>query len=281
VLTTELVLLAFAFSLAVNWHNLKSQHLPVTDILAGSIEEPESTFLRCPSDLGLSDEAKKLASECYAHDKHSLTGERFEQLRIKNSFILACLTSIHGDFLGYFDAIPLRESFAQSLLRGIVTENQVSEVDVMPPEEMASCKYLFISGLAVLDPESHIGRRNASILVWALLNYLDEYYRSARPIVFAIASTEQGNDLMRRFRLPLSCHASQRIDKYPLYALRLTKDEITRRLACLPDWSQLCTLEWRASERKLKPSRHKQRRPPLPKTKVYNLPTPIAPRVAT
>jgi len=281
VLTIELVFGAIALSLAVNWRSIKRAHLPVTDIISGNIEEPEGTYLHCPCDLKLSDEAKRLASECYSHDKYSLTGERFEQLRIKNSLILTCLTSRNGEFLGYFDAIPLRASFAESLLRGIVTENQITHEDVISPNEMASCEYLFISGLAVLEPESHIGRRNASMLVWALLNYLNEYYLSAKPIVFAIASTEQGNDLMRRFRLPLGCEASRRIDRYPLYALRLSKEEIARRLACLPDWSQLCTLEWRSTKRRSKSSSQKHRRPPLPKTKAYNLPTPIAPRIAT
>ena len=44
VLTIELVFVAIVLSLAINWHNLKREHLPVTDIISGSIEEPEGTY---------------------------------------------------------------------------------------------------------------------------------------------------------------------------------------------------------------------------------------------
>jgi hypothetical protein len=279
-LTSELVVVATLFAILVNWRSLKHSYLPVGDIIPGNLEEPANTYVHCPCSLKLSDEAKALAGECYAHDKNSITPERFEQLRVRNPLILACLTSSHEEFLGYFDAIPLREPFAQSLLKGIVTENQITHEDVLPIEEMKSCRYLFISGLAVWDAESYGGGRNASMLVWALLKYLDKFYSAARPVVFAIASTEQGEELMRRFKLAVSCDAFHRIDKCPVFAVRLSGDEIARRLACLPDWSPLCTLEWDDKETIKSPTK-RHRRPGLPKSKAYSLPAAVAPRAVT
>lgn len=279
--TIELIAFASILSCVVNWRTLKYSHLPVSDIIAGSLEAPENTHLHCPCNSSLAEEAKLLARECYATDKNSLTPEQFEYLRVKNPLILACLTSERGEFLGYFDMIPLERSFAQLLLKGIVTENQITHEHVFSTNEMRSCEFLFISGLAVWDADTYTGRRNASMLVWGMLKYLDHYYSKAKPVVFAIASTDSGDELMRRFRLPLGCEPAGRIDKYPVYAIRLSREEIVKRLACLPDWAPLCTLQWQSNDSATKKPPQKHRRPSPPRAKAYSLPATAAPRVAT
>jgi hypothetical protein len=98
--------------------------------------------------------------------------------------------------------------------------------------------------MAVWDPDSHIDRRNASILVWGLLKYLDHFYSATHPLVFASAATKEGEDLLEKFYMKMACAAAGRLDKRKVYAITLTHEEVAARLACLPDWSFLCVLGW-------------------------------------
>jgi hypothetical protein len=136
---------------------------------------------------------------------------------------------------------------------------------------MQTCKFLFISGLAVQHPNTHVGRRNASMLVWGLLKYLEHFYGSAKPLIFALAATKEGNEMLLRFKLQLRSSGTDRVDGYRLYALPLTRVEVTKRLACVPDWSNLCTLGW-LPQVSIAKGRKRSRRPPLPKTKPWSLP---------
>lgn len=208
----------------------------------GSME----TRLRCPADIRLVKMANDLADHCFS-STITIEANTFEQFRVKNPNIMACLTDLNGRLLGYFDAIPLRDGFAQEFIRGSVTEAQITHEDVLPPGEIAACRYLFISGIAAWDPDTFVGRMSASILVWALLQYLRKFYSKTQPIVFAVASTAAGDNLLRRFSLQLESDSTSRVDRYNLYSARLTQDEVAQRLDYLPDWSKLCRLDWEHS----------------------------------
>jgi hypothetical protein len=268
----EALLLAFGVLLVsgiANFRLLIAPQVVVDDILAQDIDDSRPTRIHCPVDLKLASKAISLARDCFAASV-SIEPSAYEQLRVKNPYILGCLTDHDGEFLGYFDAIPIREEFARPFLQGFVTEAQITHEDVLAPKELASCRYLFIAGIAVCDPETHAGRRNASILVWALLKYLERFYRSAKPLAFAVAATKSGDDLLRRFKLPLQGDAASRADKYKLYSIQITSEEIARRLACLPDWSKLCVLDWQPESRAHK-SGKKTRRPRLPDAGAWDL----------
>ena len=174
--------------------------------------------------------------------------QNYNAIWAKNPNVLACLTTDSGQFLGYFDVIPLKSSFAEMFIAGKLTEDQLTHDEVCLPSEAPYCRYLFVSGLAVLQSDSFVGRRNASLLVWALLKYLDHYYSPTHPTTFALAATKEGDDLLNRFRLNVAGERESRADHYKLYSLHLTKEEIARRLACLPDWSGLCVLDWSQPE---------------------------------
>lgn len=253
-----------------NYRLLSAPQVAVDDILPHDIDDSRPTRLNCPVDLRMASKAFDLARDCFSGSV-SIAPSTYEQLRVKNPYILGCLTDHDGNFLGYFDVIPLREEFARAFLQGFVTETQITHEDVLAPNEVASCRYLFIAGLAVCYPETHAGRRNAGILVWALLKYLDRFYRSAKPLSFAVAATKTGDDLLKKFKLPLQCEAESRADRYKLYSIQLTPGEIAKRLACLPDWSNLCVLDWQPNSRGERKNGKKPRRPRLPDTNAWNL----------
>jgi hypothetical protein len=265
-----LTLLALLLSCAVNFRHLIVPQVVVDDVLAADIDANAQTYLHCPCDLKLASAAKKLAESCYAMSV-TIEPDTFEQFRVKNPYILACLTDSQSQFVGYFDAIPLRESFAKPFLQGLVTEAQITHEDVLAPEQMPSCRYLFISGFAVKGPLAYSGRRNASILAWALLKYLDYFYSSARPLTFALGATAAGNELLLRFRAKRQAQAGTRLDGYKLYSIVLSHNEIDRRLACLPSWEHLCSLDWTPIVERPKGEPRRRRRPQPPRARAWDL----------
>jgi len=256
-----IIVIALAGAVLLHYRRLVIPQVAVDDVLSSDNVEAQLTYLRCPCDLRLSNEAKALARHCYATSV-TIGPDLYEQLRVKNPYILACLTNLRGEFLGYFDAIPLRDAFAEMFLKGAITESNITHEDVLSPDEMHRCNYLFIAGLAVNNPNTHAGRRNANVLVWALLKYLSHFYGATRPLCFAVAATKEGGYLMQRFGIALRSEAAQRVDKYNLYSLALTREEINKRLDYLPDWQLLCQLDW--AQKAAARFRGTQRRPRNP-----------------
>jgi hypothetical protein len=262
------IAVALAVTVLLHFRKLVAPQVAVDDVLSTSNLEALMTRLHCPCTLSLSNEAKSLARHCYAASV-TIGPDLYEQLRVKNPYILACLTDRRGKFLGYFDAIPISDAFGETFLRGSVTEAQITHEDVLAPGEMRHCKYLFIAGLAVYNPHTHAGRRNANILVWALLKYLAHFYGSVQPLSFAVAATKEGDHLLQRFGIDLRAEATQRADGYRLYSMVLTRREIDKRLAFLPDWQLLCVLDW--ADKPPGRQRGAQRRPSLPATKAWKI----------
>jgi hypothetical protein len=237
-LTAGLIVLALAFAVILNRSRLVTKNLP-----PGMLpEEFERRRIHCPCDLKLTDQVGRLAQQCYGDG--SISRSQYEPLRVKNPNILACLTGARGEFLGYFDVIPLNDHFGTMFLKGRVTEKEITHEDILAPHEMAKCNYLYIAGFAVRNWEHYSGYHNALILVWALLRYLDHFYGKINALAFAVAFTKEGQRLLETFTLKLEGDGSTRVDKHSAYSLVLTPEEIARRLACVPDYSSICSLDW-------------------------------------
>jgi hypothetical protein len=269
-LAIAFVFVALVLATVVNYVGRRGPHLLVDDIIPASITELGQTTLVCPSTTMLADEAKRLALDCYDSDR-SISPERYEQFRAKNPHILACLTDVRGKMLGYFDVIPLKDDFARLFVQGRVTEMDITHDDIFAKPEMSACSFVFISGLAVWKPDSAAGCRHASMLVWGLLKYLDHFYGSRSRHVLALAGTPAGGQLLDRFKLTIECDAARRKEGYSLYGSALSRHEINLRLACVPNWTQLCQPSWVDTGA---PPDRPRRRPPLPVSKPRRL-TPL------
>jgi hypothetical protein len=269
--TTGTCLLAALILLSSGVFHLWRLEIPqiaVDDIIAPDDDNHAPLNLHCPCDRGLALEATKLAEDCYSGGI-TIEPQIYEQLRVKNPLILSCLTDQRGRFVGYFDVIPLDEPFARSLIQGQITELQMSHEDVLTPQQMKSCKYLFIAGIAVHEPDTYAGRRHASILVWALLQYMKRYYRSSNALVFALAATREGDELLQRFKLRPAAGDKFRTDHSKLYTIDISEGGIAQRLACVPNWDQLCNLPW--IENRNRQGKARARRAMLPQAKALNL----------
>jgi hypothetical protein len=238
-----LALLSLAIALAASRKQMLEAQLSVDDVIPEEMSRIVRTRVECPCSSDVAQQASRLAQECYG-THFTISATTYDAIWLKNPEVLAALVNEDGNLLGYFDVIPLKDAFAQLFIEGRVTEDQLRHDDVCTVSERAHCKYLFIAGLAVWSPESFSGRRNASMLVWALMRYLEHYYGSMQPLTFAVAATKEGGDILRRFKLKLTTDAANRPDNFRLYSVRLSDYEITRRLACLPDWRGLCVLPW-------------------------------------
>jgi len=238
-----LALFSLAVAVAASRKQMLETQLSVDDVLPGDMSHVAGAHVECPCSSSLAQQASQLAQECYG-THFTISATTYNAIWLKNPEVLVTLVNEEGSLLGYFDVIPLKDAFAQLFIEGRVTEDQLRHEDVCAVSERAHCKYLFIAGLAVRSPESFSGRRNASMLVWALLQYLKHYYCPMQPLAFAVAATQEGGDILRRFKLKLTTDADNRPDKFRLYSVSLSDYEITRRLACLPDWRGLCALPW-------------------------------------
>jgi hypothetical protein len=249
-----LALFSFAVALIASRKQILEAQLSVDDVLPEDIGHAVGTRVECPCSRGVVQNASRLAQDCYG-THFTISATTYDAIWLKNPEILAALVNEEGSLLGYFDVIPLKDAFAQLFIEGRVTEDQLRHDDVCAMSEREHCKYLFIAGLAVWSPESFSGRRNASMLVWALLRYLEHYYGSIQPLAFAVAATKEGYDILRRFKLKLTTEGANRPDKFRVYSVCLSDYEITRRLACLPDWRGLCVLPWNDNFIPIRPTR--------------------------
>ena len=215
-------------------------------------------ILQCPVGLELARKAISLAAESYGSETMPAAG--FELLRAKNPNILACLTNVRGEFLGYFDVFPLKPEIAELFLSGGVTtrwsgkatERIFSEADIFGADEMGLCTSLYISGIAVPHAATYARRRDASMLVWGFWKYIESFYPPThRREIFAVAATEAGENLLRRFHFSVRNEASEKPHKHPLYVVELSSDVLRESLESLPDWSASCQLSWAGAQQQL------------------------------
>jgi hypothetical protein len=235
-LTLAMVLLAVSSSVFVNRRAL---------LLGIHWKLPGRRTLRCPSDLQLTRQVAKLAREEFGRETISLSN--YEPLRAKNKFILSCLLAANGEFLGYFDVVPLKKNFGELFLQGIVGEHDLTHEHVLGPREMKKCRYVYVSGLAAKNYDSQFGQENAVILMWSLLKYLEHFYGSTDAYAFATAVTGDGEHLLNSFSIPLACLGNQRTNRRNVYGAQLSRDQISSWLSCLPDYTFLCTIDWAKS----------------------------------
>lgn len=256
--TAGLIFLALGVSALVNRRKWSTK-LPVSAIMPGK------KTLRCPSDLNLVCQAISLAGDEFG--RNTISFSNYEPLRAKNPYILTCLVGADGEFLGYFDVLPLKETFGQLFLQGRVSEKDLTHEDILSAQEMRRCKYVYIAGLAVCDSERQAGQVNAAILIWGLLKYLDHFYGSSKALTFASAATGDGENLLQSFSIPLVCGSNTRSDGQKMYGLCLSRHIIAERLACVPDYSLLCSIDWVSEKNTANNRLPTPRRPALPQKK--------------
>lgn len=259
-ITSSLVLFALSVSVIVNRRKWRT---PWAGILPGK------NTLRCPCDRTLTRKVASLARYEFGRDTISLSD--YEPLRGRNRLILTCLIGAKGDFLGYFDVIPLKKSFAELFLQGRVGEKDLTPENIFSDREIRRCKYVYIAGMAACEADSPAGQTNAAILIWGLLKHLDHFYGRTNAYAFASAVSEDGQNLLESFKIPLVSEADTRSDNHKLYGVYLSRERLNDWLACVPDYSLLCSLDWATTKSSKTDARQVPRRPTSPQQKRSSL----------
>src|SRR5438128_10313637 len=91
--------LALLISLSIHARRWIVPQVIVDDIIGWDIDDNFYTVVHCPCDMKLAAQAGKLAQACFT-TTFTIPPETYEQLRVKNSYILACMTDYRGEFLG-------------------------------------------------------------------------------------------------------------------------------------------------------------------------------------
>lgn len=236
--------------------------LSVDDALPNLNAGATRTKLNCPCDSNLRNRAKELAGQ-YFNSRMNIDPAVYDRIFQKNPLLLACLTDRSGELLGYFDAIPLEESFAKMFLKGLFDETKIYEDCVLPPDKMASCRYLYLAGIAAANARTPAGKANGRILIWAYLRYLKKFYGRSRPLVFAIATTKEGEALAERVGMMLERTEHSASTRYKLYSMQLTPDVIEEIMSLIPNRSSSCVLDWQNEDAEVRSTL--TRRKPAPR----------------
>jgi hypothetical protein len=223
------------------WRGHIKPHLPIDDI-----EPLPLCRLQCPTNRILMQQAHNLAADSYGRVE-PINLERYEQWRLKNPNVLVCLVDENEMVVGYFDVFPITSSFAEALTTGLASEHEMLHEHILAPDHLDDCKWLYLGGIAVKDPDTYLARRRAAYLVWGLKKYLRDFYKSPPDrTLIATGASKEGERLLQRFHFGLLQPKNLRADKQNLYATSLSNKALLNALAGIPDWRNSCRISWRS-----------------------------------
>jgi len=224
------------------WLRSKPVHLAIEEF----VPDPESCrfTIQCPCKRELAIQANRIAAGAYG-PQPPIAAERYEQWRLKNTSILACVLDSSKCVVGYFDVLPLRKDFFELLRAGSVSEQDIRYEHILEAKQSRSGTRLYLAGIAVEAPETIRGKRTAAILVWALLKYLDHYYSNTPPHpMLAVGATSEGERLLKHFGFSLAMPGEHRREKKPLYECTLDRAFLSEAMRRVPAWDHTVCLSW-------------------------------------
>lgn len=189
-----------------------------------------------------------LAEACDLSRPHYLdeyvSGPQAETWRQKNARAFVHLLNSEGELSASFGVLALTPSFTDQFFKGNVTDLLLKASDVLEFEASKRCRRLYISGVVVRDPDSHLGRKRTAAMLWVMVRYFGKLYGVRRKrILYAIAVTPPSERLMKNLGFRVACDASTRQDGYPLYCFELTPTswkKLKARVRAFGDSSDIC-----------------------------------------
>lgn len=228
---------------ALAYRRTQIRQLPTDEFVL--LEDNLRCRLQCPATRQLSELANALAHEAFGRTG-SIPADRYETWRLKNPNILACLLDSKGMVVGYFDVLPLTNTFMDRFIRGDLSESNIHHDDILSPQHARRCKRLYVAGIAVRNPHTHQGKRYARHLIWGLLRYLEHFYGApSERQLYALGGTTEGKQILQRFKFRMIQDGSRRKDAQALYVASLADSELVEEIyAELGDWAPACRLSW-------------------------------------
>lgn len=147
----------------------------------------------------------------------------------KNPYCLITLADSHNAIIGYYDILPLEETFAEKFITGSVTESNIESNVILSPKEMKNAKYIYFAGVAVKDYDNHRNRIYSGQLIYSAFIYLKKFYDLENGVtILAIATTNCGERLLQKLGYTLECSKYNRKDETDLYIKKVTLETIEK-----------------------------------------------------
>lgn len=215
------------------------RHLPVDCLSATG----SRLNLVCPTDFSAVEKANEMTRPFYGDE--AIPVEVYRAWWSKNPQIFTALTDCESNVLGYFDVFPVSDFFLEEFTEGRIRETDLRPEHILSPAEAVVSSQLYLGGLAVDSPNTFWGSRNAVLLLWGLIHYLKSFYPGNRPrILYALGSTEEGDELLKRFNFSVLAKSDERPDAHNFYALPFTQSLLNNYLSVIQDWSSICDIQW-------------------------------------
>lgn len=183
-------------------------------------------FLEAPTPYHMLKAANHHARQLYGHD--ALTFGEIERWWQQNPFVEAVLRSESGDYLGYFDILPLTKEGAGLIESGSVEERQIKPEHILEPREMKNADTIYLAGIAVKDAGTELGKCRTAKLFCGLVSYTRFYYGDSPRRILALAATANGERLLKGIGARIVCVHQARKDCHDLYEISLTPDLLSK-----------------------------------------------------
>lgn len=177
-----------------------------------------------------------------------VSGDHAETWRLKNPKAFVHLLNKDNELCATFGVISLTPSFTEQFLKGNVTDLLLSADDILDFQRSKQSRSLYISGVVVRNPDTHLGHKRTAAMLWAMMQYIEKLYRTRKKrMLYAIAVTHASGQLMRNLGFTLTCEGQRRQDGYDLYSFELTSETwrtMKEKVRVFGDFSAACICQF-------------------------------------
>jgi hypothetical protein len=153
--------------------------------------------------------------------KHFVSLDQYRALIARNDHVLTVIIDENNEMVGYFDVFPLVDAFGESLIKGNVTELDMHvncEYDKSVEHES---NHIYLGAIFNLE-RKHLTKRYAISLFMQkklIMHILLLYPPRAGRKYIALASSAEGNNILKRYNFSHTQSKRDRKDKADLFVL--------------------------------------------------------------
>jgi len=157
--------------------------------------------------------------------KHFVSLKQYRSLIEKNNYVLTAIINDKGEMVGYFDIFPLVDSFGELMISGAATELEMGPESEYDKGSGSASQYIYIGAIFNFEHQNAARRHAISYYLQRhIITHIFTLYppRKGRKYL-ALASSEQGAQLLKSYKFSHMQDKKDRRDKCDLYLLEYDK----------------------------------------------------------